>query len=170
MRRTYNKKQRGERTGADAVLLSDENFRKAEFLIGIDPGVKTGFAVWSRTEKGLTISTTDFWGVISYLMEITDKSKFFVIIEDPNLNPAMHWNQHNAKGSINFGAKIAQNVGANKKEAELLIEWMKREGIHFYRYKPTTKKWTDEEFKRYTGYAGKCSQHARDAAAMVWGL
>jgi hypothetical protein len=44
---------------------------RKRYVVGIDPGVKTGFAVWDRKEKQfVSVETRDFWGVMIPLIYV----------------------------------------------------------------------------------------------------
>lgn len=143
-------------------------------LIGIDPGVSTGYAIWNRQKnKFVKLLTIDFWKCLELIeLELsTNEGNFEVFIEDPNLNPAMHWNKHK-KTSLNVATKIAQNVGANKREASLLIEEIGSMGIPCHPIKPTGNSQTKinkDTFRKYTSWQGESSEHSRDAAMLVFG-
>ena len=142
-----------------------------KIYIGIDPGTHTGMAMWYKKAKTLEILTTDFWGCIDKI-DMLRKLGIDIecIIEDPGLNKGMHWHKHNHKGSFALANDIAQKVGGNKREARLLIEYCIKEVIRYVGVKPTSSKWNDGYFKSVTGYEGRSSQHARDAAKLVYGM
>lgn len=159
-------------TGSSSKRLTPEQIeaaKVAEVIIGIDPGKHTGFAVWSRKMQSLNLGMFDFWGLIKTLelMNNLYQRKMFVRIEDPNQNPAMHWNQHKA-GSINNAANIAQKVGMNKRDAQLIMEFLEKNGIPFEAVKPTKTKLKADEFKKITGYQGKTNEHNRDAGMLCY--
>lgn len=137
--------------------------------IGLDCGVSTGVAVWEN-KQFTDLQTTDFWGAITlidrYFAALGDKVT--VVVENPNLNKAIHWNQHGNVGGINAKAKLAQNVGANKREASLIIDYCIRKNIPFEEVKPTTRKWTAEDMAKITGVKKRLSQHVRDSAKLVF--
>lgn len=144
----------------------------ARYYIGIDPGVNTGVAVWDKKEKAFKyFSTTDFWELIEGIGSLgwteEDKEDHVVCIEDPNVNKPLFANK---KGSTKSLIKIAQNVGSNKREASLLIDFFERNGIAFKALPPSRKgKLSSEQFKAYTGYTGRTNEHVRDAAMLVFG-
>ena len=149
----------------------------AKHIIGIDPGAKTGFAVWSMEQKRLTaVETYSFWETIKRLellaWELTtgyaSMNAIAVKIENPNGN------------SLTFGAdyhksphreKISQNVGMNKRDAQLIIEYCEREEIPVFPITPgknSMTKMKEDVFKEYTGWEKRTSQHGRDAAMLVF--
>lgn len=142
--------------------------------IGIDPGVNTGFAVYeSKSKKILELYTTDFWGCTGAINTLFERLGYgmVVVIEDPNLNKSIHWNQipDIKKLGINGQCKFAQNVGMNKKEADLIIKYLKLKGIPHKAIKPTASKKDAIYVKRVTGYKGSTNEHTRDAIMLVFG-
>jgi hypothetical protein len=137
------------------------------FVIGIDPGVETGVAVWqAEIKRFIALETLDFWRTFTYLSTFP-KDSTKVVVENPALNN-FSYARHKQTGKD--GLKIARNSGGNCREAELLIEGLKRDGYDVMEIKPTRRKWTAEQLKRYTGYEGRTNQHVRDAMALVHGL
>ena len=150
-----------------------EHFTSQRLFLGIDPGQFTGLALWHPGTRKLDLFTTDFWGAIDFLYEQKafcerDEIHLKVVLEDPNLNKPVFAK----KGVANNAAlsKIAQNVGQNKRDSQLIAEFLRHEGIETKLVKPTTSKWSKEEFEKITGYTERCSAHARDAAKLVFGL
>lgn len=145
-----------------------------KLYVGIDPGAQTGVAEWT----GLALrhlKTYTFWEAVYYLMTLKDCAaadgyKVIIYIEDPNMNPATHDHREVKK---NVREKISQNVGSNKRDAQLLIEYC--EGIMKYevhKIKPSkhgASKLNAGKFQTQTGCSIQCSQHARDAAMLIYG-
>jgi hypothetical protein len=141
-----------------------------KYFIGIDPGVNVGYALWNSQEKKFyCLATMGFWDTIKKLSELKQEVKqlYTVVIEDPNLNKPTFFRKGQNKFMMQ---KISQNVGSNKRDATLLIEWLQYNGFKIQRVKPTSAKWKDDLFKRLTGHKGRTSQHVRDAAKLVFGL
>jgi hypothetical protein len=146
-----------------------------KIFIGIDPGVNTGVAVWNSTkgrfEKLLTLS---FWEAIKFLEDTANVAQEFmprkIIMEDPNMKSPTF----KRKGV--FGArenKISQNVGSNKRDAQLLQEKCKSLGFNVVCIAPGANKYINlnaKQFQLNTRCMLQSSQHSRDAAAYVWGL
>ncbi len=140
--------------------------------IGIDPGVSTGVCVYDAQTRLITrLQTLSFWPLIDFIAtwHKQEGERLTVIVEDPNLNPAMHWNQKKDVKGFNAATKVAQNVGMNKKEAELIIEFLKRNKINCKAIKPTARKVKEDYFKQLSGYGRQTNQHERDAAMLVIG-
>lgn len=140
-------------------------------FIGIDPGESTGFAVWSSHHRCLIQhETIDFWTAIFQIQEYADREgvkNVTIVIEDPNLNKPVFLK----KGVASHAAekRVAQNVGMNKKEADLILKYCEKYGIPFESVRPTTKKWDANIFGKITGIKARTSQHVRDAVKLVWG-
>ncbi len=144
------------------------NHAEYDVLIGIDPGVNTGIAV-KHKEGELVLTTVTFWETIIELNANTVKGrKLLVVIEDPNLNRPTFAKKGVSAGEIKKFGKVSQNVGMNKMMARLLIEYCELNKIPVQTVRPKTAKWTAEALKAYTGYVGKSSQHARDAAKLIF--
>jgi hypothetical protein len=145
--------------------------------IGIDPGVNTGFAIWdSKAKQIIEIKTMDFWSVINRIDELKAEygvSGIHVIIEDPNPNKPIFL-KAGIKSKSAYG-KVGQNIGSNKREASLLIEYMALKEIPHTSVVPkgsrskSKGKVTPAYFSMISGYKGRTSQHCRDAGMLVVG-
>lgn len=138
--------------------------------IGIDPGVDTGVCVWDADQQTiLRLDTLGFWSVIGLLSAYKNQhgELLSVVIEDPNLNKAMHWQQKKSVRGFNPATKIAQNVGQNKKEAELIIKYLEANQFSYEAIRPVTRKIGARVFKHLSGYKDRTNQHVRDAAMLV---
>ena len=152
------------------------------FYIGIDPGRKTGFAVWDSSDKKLcVVKTFSFWQVADELEEISSTFLIHapepcaldvlptVVIEDPSKNKPTFFRKGMTQREMQ---KISQNVGANKEHGLLMIDRAESLGFEVIRVRPYSKTQTKlkaDTFKKITGYQGRTSEHARDAAMLVFG-
>lgn len=139
-------------------------------FIGIDPGKKTGFAVWDSKEGCFEeVMTTTFWEVSEILEETVPV--YTVVIEDPSLNRPIFLRKLKGETSQGYNRrmyKIAKNVGQNIEQAKLLVERAENLGYTVIKVRPQSSKKDAKSFKQITGYEGRCSQHARDAAMLVF--
>lgn len=135
-------------------------------IIGIDPGVNTGWAYWSPAEKEFmqieTINSACALGRISDLFGDYGAEKMLVIFEDARQR---QW----------FGDKgreALQGAGSIKRECQIWADWLELHGIEYRAVSPKAKgaKLSAEQFAKLTGWHGRTSQHARDAAMLVWGM
>lgn len=137
-------------------------------ILGIDPGVHTGVAVAIKG-KLVKVESMGFWDAINLIRDMRHMG-LAVYIEDPGINkPVFAKPGANNQFMIN---RVAQNVGSNKRDAQLIIEFCKRQGIKCVPQKPlrgAMSKIDSETFKRYTGWQGKTNSHGRDAAMQIFG-
>lgn len=134
--------------------------------IGIDPGVNNGIALWDSGNKTLLIETKDFWKLINTMDLISQRvSRFTVILEDPNQNKPTF----NRGKNKPVNERISQNVGSNKRTAQLIKEYCEINNIPIELVRPSSAKWDKQTFENITKYKGSTSQHGRDAAKLVFG-
>ena len=136
---------------------------KPLYHIGIDPGTKTGIAIWDCTSKTLTaVSTCSILLAIFNVADLSKKSngKILVRIEDPNLR----------KWFGNSGREKLQGAGSIKRDFSIWMEFFEIYNIPFEAVAPKNlrTKLTATTFKQITGYTARTSNHARDAAMMVF--
>lgn len=136
-------------------------------FIGIDPGVQTGLAAWFPREEELKIwPALSFWDAYDAIWDyVVQHYDVTLVIEDPGGNkPVFH---RGKAGRENL--RIAQNVGSNKRDAALWIALFEKQCWHYEAFTPKGSKWTKQYFETITGYKGRSSSHARDAARFVYG-
>jgi hypothetical protein len=153
--------------------------------IGVDAGANCGMAVWSAKEgRFVHIDTHRFWDFIVALgahckKYLSEKSRVIIVIEDVVKNRPVFIRTKKDKFGIVRElteiemAKIAQNVGENKRDCKLIVEWCERNRLKVIKIAPTKKSDTKinaEEFEAITGHKGRTSSHARDAAMLIWNL
>lgn len=146
------------------------------YHLGIDAGVHTGYCLYNSESKEIVeIGTTDFFGLIlNVLPEMLYKyvgesiCNITIWIEDPSQNKPLFVKRYEPD-TVRKALKLAQDVGSNKREALLLIQYFERKGFQVKRYKPTSEKWDKSKFWQITNYKKNVSQHARDACKMVFG-
>lgn len=138
------------------------------YFVGIDPGINTGVATLDHEAgTGLQLLTLTFWDTVDLLtaLAVHHGPHLLVVIEDPNLNRSLYSRFDDVSG--NKRTKIAQNIGGNKAQATLLIEFCRRKNIAVEAVAPLGKL-DKQEFAIITGVATG-SQHARDAARLILG-
>ena len=131
-------------------------------LIGIDPGVNTGFAIVCNKKL------TDVLCMPACQAEakVLDWSKWhpnyvMVYFEDARMRG---W----------FGSKgreALQGAGSIKRDCQRWEEYLKHYNIPYVAVAPKNNKTklTAEQFKRITGWEGRTNEHGRDAAMLVVG-
>ncbi len=141
-------------------------------LIGIDPGVHTGFASWDTQAR-------EFREVASLsihraMERVKDQAVFtaqsmLVIFEDARMRT---WFGSADERQRKYGAAIREGVGSVKRDCLIWEDFLEDHGIPYQGNRPITHgtKWTPEYFKRHTGWQGRTSEHARDAGVLVFGI
>lgn len=141
----------------------------SRIIAGIDPGVKTGVALWDTMErKFISINTWNIHQAINKMHWLRQKDSLREIrFEDARLRK---WFPE-VKNSPEAIKKL-QGAGSVKRDCSIWQEFCEYHGIPFQAIAPARgqTKWTAEYFKRLTGWQGRTSQHARDAAALVFGV
>jgi hypothetical protein len=145
--------------------------KRADIFIGIDPGVETGYAVWCRSRKQFTeLVTLSFWTAYDRIVA-NEPANVEIFIENPDLLPKALYRRTGVIEHPLMRERMAKNVGSNRREASLLIERLQALGYTVTAVRPmTARKWTAEQFARYTRHEGRTSQHVRDAGRLVFGL
>lgn len=140
------------------------------YYIGIDVGKYTGIALWNVKKQRLEeFKTVSFWECIDYIiLTVAEKKGLRILVEDPNLNKPI-FIKKSVAGYQSY-LKIAQNVGMNKRDAQLILEFCTINLIDAVGIKPVTTKWTAAMFIQITGIEKRTSQHVRDAVKLVYGL
>lgn len=134
--------------------------RKVVCLIGIDPGTHTGIAI--KNDGNIKIlETTTIWKALNMVQEWAeyhDKTKTLVRIEDARLRTF-------------FGKtdrEKLQGAGSIKRDCAIWEEVLTELQIPFEFVHPrNVKATTAEYFKKLTGWEGRTSIHAREAAFLI---
>ena len=134
-------------------------------IVGIDPGVKTGFAVWSRAEQRLTaVETLGITQAMTRIREMADAETLHSVrFEDARLR----------KWFGTRGREALQGAGSVKRDCSIWEEFLSGlVGVPFLPVSPQAKgrKLDATAFAKLTGWRGRTSEHGRDAALLVWGV
>lgn len=138
-------------------------------FIGIDPGTHTGLAVWdSRKGQFLKLVTLPIHKALDEVAEwqivcSAEGQQLFVVFEDARQRT---WFGQEKRTS----AKL-QGAGSIKRDCSIWEDFCRDKAIAFRAVPPMkggTKRGEDY-FKLLTKYEGKTSNHARDAAMLVFG-
>lgn len=136
--------------------------------IGIDPGVKTGFAVWDSEKQGfLEISTCTITEAMNRViihrnMALVSGKELMLHIEDARLR----------KWYGNSGREKLQGAGSVKRDSKIWEDFCKENDIEYRMVDPKNNrtKVNKEYFNKITGWTKQTTDHARDAAMMVFGI
>lgn len=133
-------------------------------LVGIDTGVRTGFAVWNTASRSLErVETMPIHRAMFEVLKMRDENPYglAVYFEDARLR----------KWFGRKGREALQGAGSVKRDAGIWEDFLRDEGIRGYPVAPKNNatKLSAEAFAGITGWRKRCSEHARDAAMLVFG-
>lgn len=140
------------------------------FIIGIDPGTKTGVAIWDRKIRAFVL--IDTLGVVEALLDMGNfiqrqaeaGEKVLMRCENPNT-----WVPYN-KMSAEESSLRKQGAGSVKRDFAIWKEFAEMFEIPFepVSLRSAQKKMDASAFKQITGLKTRTSNHARDAAMLVY--
>lgn len=134
-------------------------------LIGIDAGVKTGFA-HSIDGELQEVSTQSILSAQDKILEIRDEAaesdvKLIVCIEDVR-----------KRGWVDpsIGRERIKGVGSVTRDCSIWQEFCERHGLRHILVAPMNidTKRNAKDFKVITGWSGRTSEHGRDAGMMIY--
>lgn len=146
-------------------ILLPMKYKDYDYIIGIDPGVNTGYAVWDNRKKTLKKVETHIACYVENICRMgfgTGKT-VLVRFEDARLRTWFGKEK---------GVKQLQGAGSIKRDCQRWEEFLTYYEIPFEEVPPRNNrtKMSAAEFEKLTGWKGKCSIHARDAAMLCFGL
>jgi hypothetical protein len=136
-----------------------------KYLIGIDTGVNTGYAVAEDKGNGgelFEVRSLTITQAMSRTLEFVvhyGKENVCLFIEDARQRT---W--------FTGGREKAQGVGSVKRDAQVWEDWCNENQINFKMIHPknNSTKYKADTFKKITGWTGRTNEHARDAAMLVF--
>ena len=141
--------------------MSQQQFK---YYIGIDCGVNTGFAAWDKKGKKLThVKTLKIHEAMELIKAwIMDRPDTFIRVEDARKR----------KWFGKSGREQLQGAGSIKRDSKIWEDYLTDLKFQFEMVPPKNNKtkMNTDVFRSITGYAGKTTEHSRDAAMLVYGL
>lgn len=139
----------------------------SKICIGIDTGVKTGYAEL-KDGRLSRVETLKIHAAMECVKQaIASHEKVVVYVEDARLRKWV---------PSKCGREILQGVGSVKRDAliwEDFLSDLKKENanfdFHLIAPKNNKTKVSSDYFSRLTGWNKRASEHARDAAMLIWG-
>ena len=140
-------------------------------VIGIDPGTHTGFAVWDSASRCFReVATLQLHEALNEVKRwhyacLMQGAAFAVVFEDARLRT---WFQKERNDAEYRGRLMG--AGAAKRDAAIWEEYLTALHIPFEARRPQAgqTKWDADYWKRITGWEGRTSEPARDAAILVF--
>lgn len=135
--------------------------------IGIDPGTHTGLAVWNGSVL-VECTTLPIHKAMKFVTSYRDKcaarqEELAVVLEDAR--------QRTWFGRDRNSTAKLQGAGSIKRDCSIWEDFLTDEGIEFRAVPPVKggTKLDADYFRELSGWTGKTSNHARDAAILVIG-
>ena len=137
----------------------------ARWHVGIDPGVKTGLAVWDKSAKNFTeIGTLGIIAALSRCLQLAgiDGNTIQFHYEDARLRV---W-----KGTK--GREVLKGVGSIERDCAIWQSFFQHHKLNYRAVAPrdVKTKMSKKRFQDWTGWTGRTSEHARDAGMIVFGI
>ncbi|MCU4436116.1 hypothetical protein KTH93_11615 [Acinetobacter bereziniae] len=134
--------------------------------VGIDCGVKTGFAV---AENGVLtrVETLTITKAMDAIKELHSQyPEMIVRIEDARKRT---WFGNADARQAKSGAGVREGVGSVKRDCSIWEQFCIEQKIKFDLVHPAANltKTKDAYFQKITGWTGRTSEHSRDAAMLV---
>ena len=129
--------------------------------IGIDTGVHTGFAVWdSKERKLIELSTLKIHTAMLRVKELSISDEVVVYFEDARKR----------KWFGSAGREQLQGAGSVKRDCTIWEDFLTDLDIPYHAVAPknNTTKMNADLFAKITHWEGRTSEHARDAAFLVF--
>ena len=133
-------------------------------VIGIDPGTRTGVAVWATAEKTLLrVDSMRIDEAMALVLTAHESEQLHhVVYEDARLRKWL-----GAKG-----IEALQGAGSIKRDCTIWAGFLGAHNIPSRAVAPQAgaTKWDAKHFERVTGWTGRTNEHGRDAACLVYGV
>lgn len=133
--------------------------------IGIDPGKKTGFAVWDHDARYLaevaTLSITQAMEKVRMMADVLGRENIRLYIEDARQR----------KWYGRTGRERLKGAGSISRDSTIWDDFCRELGVEYVMVAPrhNTTKLKAKPFKVLTGWQGRTDEHARDAAMLIFG-
>ena len=127
------------------------------YIIGVDPGVETGFAVYCISNmKLLKVCSMSQLEAFDEVMLWKERGKIRVIVEDARL--------------ISGIAVRKVGAGSVRRSCQLWQDFLLKNGLDFSLERPKRHltKLDADAFKRYTGWSESSNSHGRDAGMICY--
>jgi hypothetical protein len=138
------------------------------YCIGLDPGKNTGIAIWNtNTQRFELLDTVPIHKALEIVKEWGYPVRGVrVYFEDARKRQFLP----RERNASEYRGKL-MGAGSVKRDSVIWQDALTDWGIPFEMVPPRAgaTKWTAETFRNVTGYTGRTSNHARDAAILVFG-
>ncbi len=144
------------------MIIFPTSGNRYRYIVGIDPGTHTGFAVYDIEKSSLVeVETLSIDEAIEKVCAYRCYGTLLLRVENPNTWKPFGRQNHNAK---------IQGAGSVKRDFAIWKDFANRKGIDFEAVSlhAAVKKPTAEYFKQLTKWTARTSSHSRDAAMLCF--
>jgi len=140
---------------------------RSDYLIGIDPGVNTGVAIWDRKKRRLArVGSSTIVEAMTYV------GKFSAEIVDLGGTVELWFEDARLRDWFGTsGCERRLGAGSIRRDSGIWEEFCLYHGLKFKKLAPKTSitKLNAKQFARMTGWKGRTNEHSRDAGMLVYG-
>ena len=137
-------------------------------IIGIDPGVHTGLAVWDTEIHGFSlVETMNIVAAMDAVQQIANGGEDVVLVAEDARQRI--WIPRE-KSISEYRGKM-MGAGSVKRDSQIWEEFAKYNVLPLILVPPKNNrtKLKAEPFRKLTGWTGRTTEHSRDAAMLVFG-
>ena len=142
---------------------------KTKYYIGIDPGVHTGLAIWDA--EGRKFARVETLGIVTAMVEIVEFARYHCSTPTLVIEDARQRKWIPQEKSVSQFKGRAMGAGSVRRDCAIWEEFAKHYGFPLQMLPPRKglTKCSAEQFELVSGWTGRTSDHARDAAMLVFG-
>lgn len=132
-------------------------------ILGIDPGVKTGLAMWNKQEKKMTaIYSSGILMVMKAVLSVPPGILIKIRMEDARKRKWFGKTQR----------EVLQGAGSIKRDCQIWEEFFLLHELPYELVPPKNNKTKLDAklFSNMTGWKSRTNEHERDAGMLVYGL
>ncbi len=139
---------------------------KYDLIIGVDPGKRTGLAIWDKLHKCFkSIETVSIVRAFDIITQYAENGYLVQVrFEDARLR----------KWFGTAGREKLQGAGSIKRDCTIWQEFCEHHEIDFIPVAPAQQKGLTKlshgQFKKLTGWTDRTTEHSRDAGMICYGL
>lgn len=143
-------------------MKNEITLSEPDLVIGIDPGLNTGYAVNNiKAKRLLTVRSLLIHQAFEYVLDLKGLNRLKIIrVEDAR-----------KRKFFTGGKEKAQGVGSIKRDCKIWEDFLTDHTIPFELVHPKNLRTKIDAvtFKKITGWEGNSNSHSRDAAMSVFG-
>lgn len=134
--------------------------KKYTYIIGIDPGVKTGFASWNVKDNSFEFICSLPIHEVIIILNYRDNKQSFIRVEDARKR----------KWFGGSGREKLQGAGSIKRDSKIWEDYLKYKGFDYEMVAPKNNKTklNTDLFSKITGWEKPTNEHSRDAAMLCF--